>query len=84
VLSPSTQSIDLREKWLAYREIQSLQAYLIVWRDERRVRLHYRADDREWYDNLLGGESSFSLECPRMALSLGEIYEVVDLPAAEP
>ena len=65
VLSPSTQSIDLREKWLAYRELQSLQAYLIVWRDERRVRLHYRADDREWYDDLLGGESASRSSAPK-------------------
>jgi Uma2 family endonuclease len=81
VLSPSTQSIDLREKWLAYRDIKSLQRYVIVWRDQRRVMVHYRADDGEWYDTVLGGESSFSLPCPKMALSLGEVYEGVDLPA---
>jgi Uma2 family endonuclease len=82
VLSPSTQSIDLREKWLAYRDIESLQAYLIVWRDQRRVMLHYRAeDDGQWYDTVLGGESTLRLHCPEMALSLGEIYEGVDLPA---
>jgi Uma2 family endonuclease len=81
VLSPSTQSIDTREKWLAYRDIASLRAYLIVWRDQRRVRLHYRAgDDDQWYDTVLGGEASFRLECPGMPLSLGEIYEAIDLP----
>lgn len=81
VLSPSTQSIDLREKWLAYRDIPTLQAYLIVWRDQRRVMVHYRAEeDGEWYDTVLGGEASVGLPCPRMALSLGEIYEAVDLP----
>jgi Uma2 family endonuclease len=82
VLSPSTQSTDLREKWLAYRDIESLQTYLIVWRDQRRVMLHYRAeDDGQWYDTVLGGEASFRLRCPEMALSLGEIYEGVDLTA---
>jgi Uma2 family endonuclease len=33
VLSPNTESIDLREKLVAYHAVDSLDAYLIVWRD---------------------------------------------------
>ena len=82
VLSPSTQSVDLREKWLAYRDIPSLRDYLIVWRDQRRVMLHYRAaDDDQWYDTVLGGQAGVKLQCPTMKLSLEEIYEGLDVPA---
>jgi Uncharacterized protein conserved in cyanobacteria len=35
VLSPATASVDLREKWLAYRELPSLRYYLVV--DSERV-----------------------------------------------
>src|ERR1051326_3337688 len=37
VLSPSTESIDRREKLAAYHGIESLRSYLIVWRDQMRI-----------------------------------------------
>src|SRR6266851_8969722 len=37
VLSPSTSSIDLREKLMVYQRIKSLRAYMIVFQDEPRV-----------------------------------------------
>src|SRR5215472_9468794 len=36
VLSPSTASVDRREKLLEYQSLDSLRAYLIVWTNERR------------------------------------------------
>ena len=42
VLSPSTASKDKREKLVAYKMIESLREYAIVWQDEMRVELHRR------------------------------------------
>jgi Uma2 family endonuclease len=80
VLSPSTQSIDLREKLMAYRRLESLRAYLIVYRDERRVIRHYRAENDAWFDAFHGGEGKVPFPCPDLELTLAEIYRGV-LPA---
>lgn len=45
VLSPSTAHKDRREKLIAYKMIESLQEYAIVWQDEMRVELHRRNND---------------------------------------
>jgi Uma2 family endonuclease len=45
VLSPSTASTDKREKLIAYKLIESLQEYAIVWQDEMRVELHRRQNE---------------------------------------
>ncbi len=45
VLSPSTAATDKREKLIAYKLIESLREYAIVWQDEMRVELHRRQND---------------------------------------
>lgn len=45
VLSPSTAATDKREKLIAYKLIESLQEYAIVWQDEMRVELHRRQNE---------------------------------------
>ncbi len=45
VLSPSTASTDKREKLIAYKMLESLQEYAIVWQDEMRVELHRRNNE---------------------------------------
>jgi Uma2 family endonuclease len=77
VLSPSTQSIDLREKLLAYRRIASLQAYIIVYRDEMRVLRHYRAENNAWFDAEVAREGKVPCPCPEAVLTLADIYRGV-------
>lgn len=48
VLSPSTALTDKREKLIAYKLIDSLQEYAIVWQDEMRIELHRRQDSEKW------------------------------------
>jgi Uma2 family endonuclease len=74
VLSPSTESIDLREKLLAYRRLESLRAYVIVYRDELRVLRHYRDDAGAWSDLEVVGEGRVCFPCPELDLTLAEIY----------
>ena len=76
VASPSTQSIDRREKMLAYRKIPALQAYLIVAQDGRRVERHWRDESGEWRQGEAVGEVGFvPVPCPETKLPLTEIYE---------
>ena len=71
VLAPSTRSYDLVEKRAAYREIPSLEYYVIVHTTGRRIEIDRRVNDATWstetYD--AGGESG-----ERM-LSITEIFE---------
>jgi Uma2 family endonuclease len=83
VLSPSTASVDRREKLLRYQSLDSLRAYLIVWSTEQRCTLHYRDEDLSWTSSEIAGSTGeVVLACPELRLSLAEIYDGVDLPAA--
>jgi Uma2 family endonuclease len=74
VLSPSTETIDLREKLIAYRRLESLQAYIIVFRDYVRVTRHYRDEIGQWFDAEIVGEGNVQFPCPEVQLSLTDIY----------
>jgi Uma2 family endonuclease len=74
VLSPSTESIDRREKRLAYRRLESLKAYVIVYRDEMRVMRHWRDDHGTWWDAEVAGEGKVPFPCPQIELTLADIY----------
>jgi Uma2 family endonuclease len=77
VASPSTESIDRREKLLAYRSIPTLRAYLIVAQDGRRVERCWRGEDGEWRQGeAVGKGSKVLIPCPSpIEITLSEIYE---------
>lgn len=76
VVSPSTESIDRREKLAVYKKVESLQAYLIVAQDREWIE-HYRRDENgTWQRGDLLNEGRLSLPCPPGArLSLEDVYE---------
>jgi Uma2 family endonuclease len=80
VLSPSTEAYDRGEKFAHYRQLTSLQEYVLVVQDQIRVE-HYRRQERQWiftdfekHDEILPLPS---IECE---LPLREIYERVTFP----
>jgi Uma2 family endonuclease len=76
VLSPTTAAIDQREKLLAYRNIRSLGAYLVVSQERRHVECHFRGDDGVWRQTDLLEEGKLPVPCPDGAsLTLDDIYE---------
>ena len=75
VASPSTETIDRREKMLAYRKIPTLQAYLIVAQDERRIERYWRDGTGEWRQGEAVGEGFVPIPCPETNLPLTEVYE---------
>jgi Uma2 family endonuclease len=81
VLSPSTEAHDRREKLFAYRQISSLQAYVMAWQDERRVQRHFRAASGEWANAEVAGTGLVPLPCPDVTLTLDQIYRGIDFDA---
>ncbi len=77
VLSPSTEGVDRREKLLAYRRIDSLQAYLMVYQDQRRVARQWRDEQGAWWQAEVSGAGIVPVPCPQLTLTLDDIYEGV-------
>lgn len=82
VLSPSTASIDRREKLAAYQKISSLKEYVIVYQDRQRVEL-YRREADGWELMILSSGEELLLEAlPQGPLHLPftTIYDGYDPP----
>lgn len=79
VLSPSTESIDRREKMLAYRTVPSLRDYLLISQEQRRVELYRRGADGGWASAVVAEAGDVALECVQANLTLEDIYEDVKL-----
>lgn len=79
VLSPSTETIDRREKLLAYRKLPTLHHYLLVSQDQRWVQWHVRNEQGQWEVFDVQDQHTLQLTCPGIEaqLSLDEIYEDV-------
>jgi Uma2 family endonuclease len=82
VTSPSTATIDRREKLLAYRQIPAVRAYLVVDQARRHVEVHARDGAvGEWTHATVAGDGVVAVPCPPTTLALDAIYEGVALPA---
>ena len=82
VLSPSTASIDRREKRASYATLPALRDYIIVDQDRLRVEL-YRRENHGWGGYILNQRDDLvEISCLDLRLALREIYEGVELPAA--
>lgn len=79
VLSPSTSSIDRREKCLAYQKVPGLRYYLLVGADRERVEYFQRDSAGEWQMAVLEARETLVVECEgyRATLTLPDIYEDV-------
>ena len=76
VLSPSTEATDRREKLMVYRQIPSVEAYLVVDQELRRVERHFRDENGLWHRADLAEKGTFPVPCPSgTELTLAEIYE---------
>ena len=77
VLSPSTAAYDKGEKFEAYKQIASLQEYVLVAQDKVRVE-HYFRMGMQWQSTELSEFADvLSLESIRCELSLSHIYKRV-------
>ena len=75
VLSDSTEAYDRGKKFEHYRQIVSLQEYLLVSQKEPRIEQFIREADGRWLLNERAGlDASLDLPSLRIALSLAEVF----------
>jgi Uma2 family endonuclease len=74
VLSPSTMSIDRREKLLAYRSIASLQEYVLVHQKQRRIEINRKDKNSNWRLFEFENSDSALIAC----LATGEVHIKLD------
>src|SRR5437667_1712880 len=76
VLSPSTEAIDRTEKLEAYRELPSVEDYVLVSSERKAVEVHHR--DREqnyWITRIYSPGDTVSIESLNAEFLMDEIYE---------
>jgi Uma2 family endonuclease len=73
VLSPATEKEDRTTKLDFYESLPSIEAILLVWQDERRVRLRERGEEG-WRDHDVIGSGAVRLVGLGVELALDEIY----------
>ncbi|MDD1622916.1 MAG: Uma2 family endonuclease [Methylococcaceae bacterium] len=78
VLSDSTADYDRGGKFVAYRKLESLQEYLIVDIDNRRVECFRRTADNDWLLHDYVGEVDCHLNSLGLSLPLAEIFEDIE------
>ena len=77
VLSPSTEAIDRREKFLNYRTIPTVAEYVTVAQDTREVMIHRRVDN--WNATRLTDLADVArFDSLQFELTLAQIYEGVE------
>jgi len=82
VLSESTESIDPREKFLSYRQIEALEEYVLVSQDRIEVTVFRRA--QKWAAEVARGSAQFLvLPSLNFKLPLRSLYEGVKTPASK-
>jgi Uma2 family endonuclease len=74
-LSPSTVNYDRGEKSYRYRQIDTLQTYLVVAQDELQVTLWTRGTDDSWrVRDISGLDASFSVDELGVSVEMKELY----------
>ncbi len=75
VLSDSTEAYDRGDKFEHYRQIPTLQAYVLVSHRERRIETRRRAPDGGWSEYVAGRGQTVALEAIGAELAVDEIYD---------
>lgn len=84
VLSKSTERYDRGKKFDLYRELDSLQEYVLVSQTEAQVERFVRQDDGDWLLTVLkGSEAVLIFSSFEVNLTLSEIYEDVEFQPEE-
>ena len=83
VLSPGTETIDRREKVLAYRCIPNLKVYVLADSHRRHVEYFIRDANNAWRCALLEDREILHVDCEALTftLTLNQIYEHVSFNA---
>ncbi|MPZ17485.1 MAG: Uma2 family endonuclease [Luteitalea sp.] len=85
ILSPSTEAYDRGEKFLRYRQIETLRDYVPIGQSQPLIEHYERQPDESWVylavNDLAGTVSIASIEC---SLRLIDVYDRITFPAVTP
>lgn len=83
VLSPSTEGYDRGEKFDGYRQIESLEEYVLISQSSAHVQTFLRQKEGLWlFDASAGIEGTAKLKSLSLEIPLTEIYAGVEFPPA--
>jgi len=78
VLSPSTETIDKREKLVNYRNLETLREYVLISQDEVKVEVHRQNEPGNWtIQTLINKDDKLHLDSVGLILEMADIYEDV-------
>jgi Uma2 family endonuclease len=81
ILSPSSEAYDRGKKFQHYREVETLQSYLLVAQDKPRIEQYTRQVDGHWLlKDAKGMEASLEIAAIGCLLPLAAIYEGINFP----
>ena len=75
VTSPSTESIDRREKLHAYQTLDSLREYVLLAQDEVKAHVYRRDDHGNWWVQTFTEADELRMESVGLNIPLLELYE---------
>ena len=78
VISPITERIDRNEKLFNYRQIPSLQEYILVDQSEMKVEIYRKVYRNNWLLEIVTGDSILKLQSVHLEITMAEIYEDVE------
>jgi len=80
VLSPSTEKFDRTDKFEDYRQLESLEEYVLIAQDEMRVECRRRVKDgtgEGWETVVYGAGDLVMLQSIELEVAIGELYRGV-------
>jgi len=79
VESPTTSTIDRREKLMAYRRLPSLREYVILSQDRIGADVFRRDEEGSWLSEQIGPDETLRLESVGVTIPLKSLYEGIEL-----
>ncbi|NET74409.1 MAG: Uma2 family endonuclease, partial [Sphaerospermopsis sp. SIO1G2] len=78
VLSPSTETIDRREKLINYKKLPSLKEYVLISQEEIKVDIYRQYELGKWtIQTLINKDDKLQLDSVGLILEMADIYEDV-------
>lgn len=83
VLSPSTALFDRDKKFASYRQLPSLQEYVLVDTEQEGIECYRRADNGEWIMHPYGAGETVTLHSLNLTFPIDMVYQDVDFTPSE-
>jgi len=78
VLSPATAAYDRGDKFAAYRRIASLQEFVLIDPDTRRIEHYRRTQAKRWELQEIEPEQPLQLQCLEVEIAWQKVFRNVD------